>query len=1082
MTYRKSHGGILIWPVLAVLGFAFSLRCPRLLAQEAPGAAGAMNYQAATRHLAFRSIGPANMDGRIDAFAVPEGEPNVIYVASATGGVWKSVNGGTTWKPVFDQEPVSSIGAIAIAPSDPSIVWVGTGEANNRQSSSWGDGVYRSTDAGNSWTHMGLDDTLQISRIAIDPTNSQVVYVAALGDLWGPNQARGLYKTSDGGKTWTKVLSIDENTGIADVEMEPKSPGTLYAAAYERRRTVYGMNGGGPASALYKTTDGSATWKKLVKGLPYENGGDTGRIGVSIYPRDPRIVYARVEYGGGGAMGGGGVYRSEDAGDSWEKMSEVDPRPSYFSQILVDPNNYLRVWLPGGGLAHSDDGGKTFQPNPSQQGLQTIHADFHAVWIDPDNSHYMIAGSDGGVYISRDGGVKWDYINTIPVGQVYQVATDTENPYHICGGFQDNGSWCGPVRTRNPKGITNDDWYRVMDGDGFYVVPDPKDPNIVFVEAQGGKLIRLNRQTNEWTPIRPLPDKISDPPYRWQWNSPLVATAAGSLYAGANVVFKSTDEGNTWAKISPDLTTHIDPANLPILGVMPSSKMLERDYGVSSYPCLTAISVSPLSEKVIWAGAEDGSLQVTRDGGQNWTSVAGGAGLPKATYVSSITASRFAEGTAYVTFDGHRNGDYGIYVFRTDDYGKTWQQITQGLPNDRGTALVIREDPYNRDLLFLGSEFALHASFDRGSNWIPLKMGLPPVLVDDITVEPRSHDLVLATHGRAFWVLDDIRPLEQLNPNVLSSPLSLFDIRPATEWKLFDHGNGYTGDQLFLAPNPPDGAIIDYYLAHSPAKGQAVKISVLDQSGKLIQEFDGTGEAGINRVAWDLRYSTPIKPSQSQLDAEYEGFFFNAVLGPFVSPGTYTVQVSVGDGKASKAVTVADDPTIHMDAASRQERDQLTMQAYELYKRAVDVSKTITSVRTALDGARKSWKAAGAPSIPDDVQKAAEALSKQTGDLYSALVGPAGFTGPPLTFTPPPLRPQIARLLFTLEAVSQAPTAVQRTKLAGFTQLLDQKSAAAKQLVEVDLAHLNQMMNKAGIPHIHPALAPTATEESQDQR
>lgn len=1054
--------------------FTLSSCCPNVFGQAAGSAAGTMDYQSATRHLAFRSIGPANMDGRIDAFAVPTGEPNVIFVASATGGVWKSVNGGTTWKPVFDREPVSSIGAITVAPSDPSIVWVGTGEANNRQSSSWGAGVFKSTDGGDTWTRMGLDDTLQISRIAIDPTNSQVVYVAALGDLWGPSEARGLYKSTDGGKTWAKVLYISENTGIADLEMDPQSPGTLYAAAYERRRTVYGMNGGGPESALYKTTDGGATWKKLVQGLPYEKGGDTGRIGVSIYPRDTRILYARVEYGASGGMGGGGVYRSEDGGETWEKRSPVDPRPSYFYQILVDPNNYLRVWLPGGGLAHSDDGGKTWQPNPAQQGLQTIHADFHSVWIDPDDSNYMISGSDGGVYISRDAGEKWDYINTIPVGQVYEVATDNENPYHICGGFQDNGSWCGPVRTRNPKGITNQDWYRVMDGDGFYVVPDPKDSNIVFVEAQNGKLIRLNRRTNEWTPIRPLPDKLSDPPYRWLWNTPLVATAAGNIYFGANVVFKSTDEGNTWSKISPDLTTNVDPTKLPILGEMPASgKMLERDYGVGSYPCLTTISVSPLSESVIWAGAEDGSLHVTRDGGQNWTSMADAEGLPKGVYVSSITASRFARGTAYVTFDGHRNGDYRLYVFRTDDYGKTWQQITNGLPNDRGTPQVIREDPFNRNLLFLGTEFALHVSFDRGDNWVSLKMGLPSVIVDDITVEPRSHDLVLATHGRAFWVLDDIRPLEQMGSNVFSSPLFLFDVRPATEWKLFDHDNGYTGDQLFLAPNPPDGAIIDYYLAQPPAKGQTVKVSIQGQGGKVIQEFDGTGEAGINRVSWDLRYKTPIMPTQDQLNAEYEGFFYNAILGPFVPPGAYTIQVSVGDQKASKPVTVVDDPAVHMDAAARQERDQAMMQAYDLYQRTVDASKTVTSVRTALDAARKSWKAPGAVSIPEDIQKAAEALSKQTDDLYTALVGPAQFGGR-LTYIPPPLRAQTGRLLFTLEGVSQAPTSIQRAKLAEFTSLMDQKSAALKKLVDVDLAHLNQMMSKAGVPYIHPAPAPSA--------
>ena len=400
---------------------------PHLAFSQSEVTASDKPYQDAVQRFAFRSIGPASMDGRIDAFAVPRHDPNTIYVASATGGVWKSTNRGTTWRPIFDEQPVSSIGAIQIAPSDPSIVWVGTGEANNRQTSSWGDGVYRSTDAGTTWRHMGLDDSFQISRIVIDPANPQIVYVAALGNLWGSGGERGLYKTEDGGKTWQRVLYQDENTGIADVEMDPQSSQTLFASAYERRRTVFGMNGGGPSSALYKTTDGGATWRKLYKGLPYEHGGvDTGRIGISIYPRDPRIVYARVE-----SADKSGVFRSMDGGETWEKLSGVDPRPSYFPQILVDPNNYLRIWLPGGGLAHSDDGGKTFLPDPDKQGLQTIHADFHAVWIDPDDSNYMISGSDGGVYISHDSGDKWDYINTIPVGQVYAVATDTELPYHL---------------------------------------------------------------------------------------------------------------------------------------------------------------------------------------------------------------------------------------------------------------------------------------------------------------------------------------------------------------------------------------------------------------------------------------------------------------------------------------------------------------------------------------------------------------------------------------------------------------------------------------------------------------------------
>lgn len=1047
----------LLFASMAVFAFV-----PRFAFSQSGETANDKAYEDAIQHLAFRSIGPASMDGRIDAFAVPRHDPNTIYVASATGGIWKSTNRGTTWAPIFDQQPVSSIGAIEIAPSDPSTIWVGTGEANNRQTSSWGDGVYKSTDAGATWTHMGLSDSFQISRIVIDPANPQIVYVAALGNLWGPGGERGLYKTEDGGKTWQRVLYQDENTGIADIEMDPRSSQTLFASAYERRRTVFGMNGGGPSSALYKTTDGGATWRKLYKGLPYEQGTiDTGRIGISIYPRDPRIVYARVE-----SAGNSGVFCSMDGGETWEKRSSVDPRPSYFPQILVDPNNYLRIWLPGGGLAHSDDGGKTFLPDPDKQGLQTIHADFHAVWIDPDDSNYMISGSDGGVYISHDAGDKWDYVNTIPVGQVYAVATDTETPYHICGGFQDNGSWCGPVRTRNPKGIMNSDWSRVMDGDGFHVVPNPKDSNIVFVEGQNGKLIRLNRRTNEWALIRPMPEKLSGPPYRWEWNSPLVATPQGNLYSAANYLFKSTDQGNTWTTISPDLTTNVDPTKLSILGEAPNEKMVERDYGAGTYPCITALAVSEKNEQTIWAGTEDGNLQVTRDGGQNWSNVINSDGLPKGVYVSYVNASTFSEGTAYVTFDGHRNGDFGIYVFRTDDYGKTWQKITAGLPDNRGTAQVVREDPYNRNLLFAGTEFGLFVSFNRGDRWSALKLNFPSVIVDDITVERRSHDLVLATHGRAFWVLDDIRPLEQLSPSVLSSALHLFSVQPAREWKEFDHSNGYTGDQLFIAPNPPDGATIDYFLAGAPAKDQTVQVRVSDSAGKLIQEFPGTNDIGINRVTWDLRYPTPVKPTQDQLNAQDEGFFYNAIRGPLVTPGNYTVEVSMGSAKASETVEVLDDPTVEMSAPDRQSRDNLVMQSYETYKRAVEAGKTVTSLKKSLDDAQKQY-----PDMPKELRAQVQDLAKHVDQLHKQIVGSSEEMFAPLTYTPPPLRDQAGRLLFSLDNVSQAPTSAQRREFTEISADVDSKAAELKTLVDAGLAKLNAAMAKAKIPYIPPPSA-----------
>ena len=520
--------------------------------------------------LEWRNIGPAIMGGRIDDFAVVESNPHIAFTATASAGIWKTTNNGVTWKPLFEDQPVSSIGNIAVAPSDPSILWAGTGEAANRQSSSWGDGVYKSTDAGESWTHMGLENTHHIGRVHIHPRNPDVVYVAAIGHLWGPNDERGVYKTTDGGKTWTNTKFIDENTGFIDLAMDPESPDTLYAAAYQRRRRAYGFNGGGPSGALYKTTDGGASWKKLTEGLPT---GDTGRIGIDIYRKDPRIVYAIIQ------NEEGGIFRSEDKGASWTRMSDTNPRPMYYSTIRIDPQNDQRIWVMGARMFYSEDGGKTF----TNDRVTMIHGDFHAMWINPQNSNHMLLGSDGGIHYSYDRGLTWDFVNTLALGQFYEVGYDMETPYNIYGGLQDNGSWGGPVRTRYQQGITNEDWFRVGGGDGFYTQIDPNDPTTVYVESQNGNLQRLDLESLETKSIRPEPDE-GETRYRFDWNSPVLISPHDSttIYYGGNRLFTSKNRGDVWTR-SVDLTKNMDRDEMPIMGVMPSDETLSRNDGISSY-------------------------------------------------------------------------------------------------------------------------------------------------------------------------------------------------------------------------------------------------------------------------------------------------------------------------------------------------------------------------------------------------------------------------------------------------------------------------------------------------------------------
>lgn len=1059
---RSSRLQNVLAAMLLLFGFACTMFATRAAAQERAGRpaeqAGPPTIDSATSNLKMRAIGPAIMGGRIDDFAVAETDPKTIYLGAAAGGVWKSVDGGMTWKSVWDIEPNPSIGALAVAPSNPSVIYVGTGEANNRQSASWGNGVYRSTDAGNTWTHVGLDDTQAIGRIVVDPRNSDVAYVAAVGHLWGPNAERGLFKTADGGKTWNKVLFINDDTGVNDVAIDPQSPTTLYAAAYERRRTAWGFNGGGPGSGIYKTTDGGATWNKLTKDLPAN--GNTGRIGLAVYRRNPSIVYALVQ------NEKGGVFRSEDSGATWTKMSATNPRPSYFSQIRIDPNNDLRIWTGGVQLAYSEDGGKTFVTTRGRE----VHSDFHAIWIDPNDSNYMLAGCDGGVYVSHDAGRDWDHLNVMPLGQAYEVGYDNQQPYHVCAGYQDNAEWCGPSRTFFAGGIPNSAWFMVGGGDGFYVKPDPADPQTIYTESQDGNLSRRDLRTNEALNIRPVPPE-GQPPYRFNWNSPLLISTKdhNTIYYGGNFLFKSTDRGNTWTRLGDDLTTGVDRNTLPILGQLPSKDTQSLYDGVEWYPTITTIDESPANTSVLWVGTDDGNLQVSRDGGQSWKNVADRVpGVPKGTYVTRVVASKSGDGTAYVTFDGHRSNDFHVYLFKTTNYGQTWKSLSVGLPESTGTIHVIREHPDDPNMLFVGMEFGTYFSLDGGAQWNKLGMGLPTVPVDDIQIQPRENDLILATHGRSIYILDNITALQQLNDKVLGEDLHLFPIRDTVAWRIYQN-RWFDGQQVFLGPNPPDGASIDFYLKAKPAKDQKIQITVLDSSGKTVREItDAKPGAGINRVNWDLRYDPPVKPTPEQLAAQAQGFFGGGARGPMVEPGTYTVKVALGDNSQTQSVKVEEDPRIQISAADRAARHEMQMQLYDLYKRADEGEKTIGGLKKSLTDTLAAWKKPGAPKIPENIRKQAEALSKKVNELSGKFVTERGFggAGGPLHYTPPPLPQRVGRLMFQIEGYTAAPTQGEKDEMGGISQELSTALDSVHTIVNTDLANLNNALRDANVPYI----------------
>jgi len=890
--------------------------------------------------LGARNIGSAAMSGRIAAVAaVHEGDRLTVYAATASGGVWKSVNGGTTFKPVFDRQPVQSIGAIAIDPTNPKVIWVGTGEAWTRNSVSIGDGVYKSVDGGDNWTNVGLRASERVAKILVDPTAPNTVYVCVPGALWSDSDDRGVYKTTDGGKTWTKILrGANASTGCSLMSMDAAAPKTIYAGMWDFRRRGWTFRSGGDGptapsgSGLFKSTDGGATWTELnaqsATGLPAK---PWGRVAVAVAPSKPQVVYAFIE----AVPPKNALYRSDDAGRTWRALDRSQNmiwRPFYFANLIVDPKNENRIYKPDGPLIVSTDGGASFS-NISGG----AHGDFHDVWIDPANTDHLITGDDGGLWYSYDAGNKWWKADNLPVSQFYHVSVDMDRPYHVYGGLQDNSSWVG--ESEYPGGITSSRWENMYGGDGFWMFVDPTDPDYLYAEYQGGEIARVNRRTLESRNIKPLP-RYGEKPLRFNWNTPihLSPTQRGTLYLGAQFLFRSRDFGQTWERISPDLTTN-DPAKQK---QEQSGGVTVDNSSAEMHTTIYAIAESPRNASVVWAGTDDGNLQVTRDGGKTWTNVVGNiTGLPKNAWVSSVEAGHFDDGTVYATFDLHMFGDMRPYAYKSTDFGATWTALVAPDSPVRGYAHVVKEDLVNKDLLFLGTELGLWVSVDGGRQWAHYKGGnLPSVAVRDLAIHPRDHDLVIATHGRGIWIIDDITPLRGLTPQVLASNAVFMPARPTAQ-RLNASGGWANGDAAFVGPNPPGDAVITYYLRKRHIFGD-MKIEVFDANGRLVGTVPTSKRGGLSRVTWSMRLTAPKVPPAATAA-------FGAAYGARVLPGTYTVKMTKDKDVFTTSLQVVADPrSTHTLEDARAGFDLVTRLSGVLADMTFAVER-INGVRLALD-------------------------------------------------------------------------------------------------------------------------------------
>ena len=887
----------------AAISVAVTSALPSVLSAQAPSAQApsALADSLLVRPLAFRSIGPASMSGRIADISVIEAPRALrggrlgmsMYVAVATGGIWKTTNGGITWAPVSDSIGVGSVGAVAAAPSNGDVVWVGSGEANNMRSSSWGVGVFKSTDGGKTWSTPMLPKTQHIGRIVIDPRDPDIVYVAAMGPLWAPGGDRGLFKTIDGGKTWTNTKSISAQTGFTELVMDPANPDVLYAASLQRERREYGFLPGGPESAIWKTTDGAKTWTKLTNGLPT---GDIGRIGLTVCRSRPGTVYASVH----AKAAANGLYRSDDAGSSWKLVNTSNGTAWYYSQVRCDPTDAEHVYRLNANSQESYDGGKTWVGFAAGGG---VHGDAHALWINPEDREHIVLGNDGGVDISNDRGRTWHNVENIVGAQFYAIAVDNAKPfYNVYGGLQDNQTWGGPSRTRNAFGPSNADWYRMAGGDGFYNVPDPLDHNIAYAESQNGGVVRYDARTGQTKSIKPYPKNGER--HRWNWSAPIVPSrhTGRMVYIAANHLFKSTDRGDSWTTISPDLTRGIDRDSLPMRGAIPLRDVLGLHEGTAEFSNISSMSESPRRAGLLAVGTDDGLIQVTQNDGKSWTKTASFPGVPDTTFVSRVQFSTHDEGTIYATFDGHRSNDFKPYVMRSTDFGRTWTSITGDLPGG-GSVQVIREHFRQPNLLFVGTEFGAFFTVDNGVHWTQLKAGIPGVPVWDLQIQESWNDLVLGTHGRGVYILDDVGPLEKLAEAKRAAVAYLFPVRNEMAMTLNNSRNSGMGSTGFTGQNPENGVRLAY-LINVISTDDTAKLEIIDGGGRIVRELPVPRRTGMFRPVWDMRVGAPLtaavdtnvsagRAPVSGGGGGFGGFGRAAIPSYLAAPGNYTARLTI---------------------------------------------------------------------------------------------------------------------------------------------------------------------------------------------
>ena len=1091
---------------IKILSFAAALVAMPAFAQSTPRsstpaatatAADTTKLASLAGSLKFRSIGPALTSGRIADVAVDPTNKKTWYVATAAGGVWKSVNAGLTFTPIFDGEGSFSIGAITIDPKNPNVIWVGSGENNAQRVVAYGDGVYKSIDGGRSWKNMGLKESEHIGRILIDPRNSDVVYVASQGPLWSKGGERGLYKTTDGGSTWSRLLHIDDWTGVNDVQMDPRNPDVLVASTWQRQRRTCCFVAGGPGSGIHRSTDGGKTWVKSQAGFP---SGDLGRIGLAMSTVDPNVVYAIAE----ASQGRGGFFRSTNGGVSWERMSGYQTGGNYYNEIFTDPVNVDRVYAVDVILQVTDDGGRNFR----RVGEQKKHVDNHSVWIDPDDTEHLIVGNDGGVYESHDRGRNWRFVANLPVTQFYRVTVDDIQPfYRVAGGTQDNFSMVGPSRTRSVNGIRNADWIITQGGDGFGSAFDPSDPNIVYAQAQFGVLSRFNLATGDVMGIQPE-DAADGPGLRWNWDSPLMVSShsPSRVYFAAERLLRSDDRGNSWRIISPDLSRNIDRAQLRMMDRVQSVDAVARNQSTTLYGNITTIAESPLQDGLLITGTNDGRISITEDGGTTWRSIDRFATVPETTYVSRVTASNHDARTIYATFNNHWTGDYKPYVLKSTDLGRTWTNITSNLPA-RGSAWVVVEDPRNRQLLFVGTDFGVFTSVDGGGRWIPLKGGLPTIQVRDMAIQARHGDLVIATFGRSFYVLDDYSMLRTLTPDVIASAAHLFPARPALLYAqsapLGLPGASFQGAGHYMADNPAFGATLTYYLkdelksrkarrrdadadaakknadaavpswtdlkAEDREEDPAVIVEVSDAAGNRVRRLSGPSGSGIHRVTWDLQYqpTIPVNGPPFQVDPDFP--FFAAPAAPFVLPGQYTARLLTRvDGVLAPIGAPMTFAVVDADpAGSRRNPRTATVVATELRNAELersalgaaaylgDLAGQLTFLRRAIDESARADSAlvSRVRSLQTRVLDVNERLNGDPTRGRRNESSPTGLLG----------RLQIA-LAQSRGATLEAPTAAQLAQIDIVRAALNGILTEIRQLSEVEVKAVETAAEAAGIP------------------